>query len=187
MQNYTSIFLILSLLLSTPLICLPAQVMIIRHAEKTARTNELSIKGKERAAALVPYFLETPELIRFGRPAAIYTSLNRQPDSSQLAKDTVTALSESLHLPVRDKFESHEYKKMVDEIKNNPAYTGKLVIICWEHNHIPEIARSFGALQTPSTWSSNVYDRTWVITFQPSGKAIFQNLAQKLMFGDAST
>lgn len=34
----------------------PAQIIIIRHAEKPPEGNQLSIKGMERAAALIPFF-----------------------------------------------------------------------------------------------------------------------------------
>jgi hypothetical protein len=41
-------------------------------------------------------------------------------------------------------------------------------------------------LQTPAKWPGEVFDRTWVITFEPSGRALFQNLPQRLMYGDAA-
>ena len=50
----------------------PAQVIIIRHAEKPPVGDDLTPKGRQRAAALVPYFLETPEVLEYKLPAAIY-------------------------------------------------------------------------------------------------------------------
>lgn len=190
-----SCFLMCGLFAILPLAALPAQVIMIRHAEKNNSdhaekknsNDELSLKGKERAAALVPYFLETPELITFNKPAAIYASIPPKPATSQRSLDTVRPLADLLKIPIRDTFESNDYKRMVEEIKKDPTFTGKTVLICWEHNYIPEIARAFGAFQTPATWPASAFDRTWVITFQPTGKAIFHNLPQKLMYGDSST
>jgi len=36
----------------------PAQVILIRHAEKPEQGHDLSLPGRQRAAALVPYFRE---------------------------------------------------------------------------------------------------------------------------------
>lgn len=199
MRLYILFFLALGSLIINPLEAFPAQIIIIRHAEKNTSNhtgshaekmgnNEgLSLKGKERAAALVPYLLETPELITFNAPAAIYASIPPKPATSQRSLDTVRPLADLLKIAIRDTFESNDYKKMVEEIKKDSALSGKMVLICWEHTYIPEMARAFGAYQTPATWSASSFDRTWIITFQPSGKAIFQNLPQRLMFGDSST
>lgn len=188
MKRYLTIFaFITATFLTYHLDAMPAQVILIRHAEKSPTSNELSLKGRERAAALVPYILETPELIIHGSPAAIYATVPPKPDSSQRAIETVKGLAENLKLTVRNKFESNDYKHMVEEIKSDPALVGKTVLICTEHQVIPEIARAFGAFQTPATWLASAYDRTWLITFQQNNKAQFQNLPQRLMYGDSST
>lgn len=183
------LFFLLSLVIiwTCNLCALPAQIIIIRHAETIPEGDQLSLKGIERAAALVPYILESPEFNAFGSPAAIYAAVSPKPESSQRATQTVKGLADNLKLAVRDKYESDDYKRMVEEIKSNSAFTNKMVLICWDQNVIPEIARAFGALQTPARWYGTAHDRTWVITFQPSGKAIFQNLPQRLMYGDTST
>lgn len=198
MKLFLAFFWIIGSLATASLSALPAQIIIIRHAEKNSATHadkkstasandELSLKGKERAAVFPLYFNETTELISFSTPAAIYASIPPKPATSKNSIDTMRPLADSLKLTIRDTFESNDYKRMVDEIKKDATLTGRTVLICWEHTYIPEIARAFGAFQTPATWPSNAFDRTWIITFQPSGKAVFQNLPQRLMFGDTST
>lgn len=172
---------------SINLYAMPAEIIIIRHAEKASNNGNLSLRGRERAAALVPYFLETTELNSHGTPVAIYASIPPKPESSQRSIDTVKNLSETIKVPIRETYEANDYKKMVDEIKNNPAFTGKLILICWEHHNIPEIARAFGALQSPGFWPASAFDRTWVITFNPAGRPFFKNLPQRLLYGDSST
>lgn len=196
MKIYLFIFFAIATWLNASLSALPAHVIIIRHAEKNTSkghsdkknvNEELSLKGKERAAALPIFLLGAPELTALNSPAAIYASIPPKPAISQSAIETVRPLAEILKISVRDKFESNDYKRMVEEIKNDSLLSGKTVLICWENTYIPEIARAFGAFQTPATWSPSTYDRAWVITFQPSGKPIFQNLPQRLMYGDSST
>lgn len=167
------------------LIAMPSQVMIIRHAEKSLQGNELSIKGKERAASFATYFTETKELLFHGLPVAIYATGSAKDNSFKYVVDTVNPLAYKLKLPIQISFQKDDFKRMVDEIKNEPSYNNRNVLICWEHRAIPDIARAFGALQTPSQWSEQTFDRLWVITFSPTGKAIFQNIPQRLMFGDS--
>jgi len=172
--------------ITTDLKALPAQVIIIRHAEKpaTPEGDSLSTKGRERAAAMVPYFMETKELITNGTPFAIYATSPSKANTSRRSIETVTPLAEKLGLTLKSGFEFDDYKKMVDEIKNDASYHDKTVLICWEHSHIPEIARAFGALQTPGRWLNEVFDRDWVISFSKTGRATFQNIPQRLMYGD---
>src|SRR5580765_3491867 len=65
----------------------PAHVILIRHAEKDAadpKNNGLSLAGKCRAAALVPYLLESPEMKPLGRPAFVFAQL-----AANSAKDSL--------------------------------------------------------------------------------------------------
>jgi hypothetical protein len=54
----------------------PAQVLIIRHAEKGASGKDLSSAGDARAQALVGFFENNPEVTQYGTPAAIYAMSN---------------------------------------------------------------------------------------------------------------
>lgn len=178
-------FLIILLTVGESVQALPAQVLIIRHAEKPPSGDLLSLKGKERAAALVPYFTETKELLSYGAPVAIYAMKPSKEDSSERPIDTVKPLAEALKLTINTNYERDDFKKMVEDISKEITYSNRTVLICWEHYHIPEIARAFKALQSPGRWPNEVFDRVWMITISPTGKATFQNIPQKLMFGDS--
>ena len=178
-----SIFIVLACQLPA----IPAQVLIIRHAEKPSEGNSLSLKGKERAAAYIPFFMETKELLAHGTPTAIYAAQASHDDPSQRSVETVQALADKLKITINTKYGRDDYKAMVDEIKSDPSYKGKMVLISWEHTVIPEIARAFGALQTPSRWQPEVFDRIWKLTFSSiGGKPQFQNTPQRLMYGDSA-
>lgn len=164
----------------------PAQVMIIRHAEKDPKMDSLSTKGRERAAAYVPFFLETKELLTFGTPIAIYAMQPAKADPSERPIQTVTALADALKLTLNRSYERDDYRRMVDEIMSHPAYNGKMVLICWEHTMIPQIARAFKAFQTPNRWQPEIYDRIWQINFGAAGKVTFQNIPQRLLYGDTT-
>lgn len=178
-------FFLMSFFSVTKLLALPAQLMLISQAEKSAQGNDLSLKGKERAAALAPYFTETENLIANGMPVAIYAMAATKASPSLRPMQTVAPLADQLKLTLKNTFERDNYKKMVEEIKSDPALQGKTVLICWEPTLIPEIARAFGALQAPNHWPREVFDRTWLITIASNGRTSFQNLPQRLIYGDS--
>jgi len=163
----------------------PAEVVIIRHAEKPAEGNELSQQGRERAAALAPYFLETAELLEFKPPVAIYAPLPNKEGSSIRSAQTVAPLATMLHLTISEPFHKDQTTQLAQEILNNRRYDGRMVLICWDHKLIPEIAKAFGIQNAPEKWKGEVYDRCWVIKFPAGGNPTFQNLLQRLMFGDS--
>jgi len=162
----------------------PAQVIIIRHGEKPdPEGTELSLKGRERAAALVPYFVSEPDVLEFGTPIAIYAQAQKHEDSSKRSIQTVTPLADALHLKINHSFERDDFKDMVKEINRDEKYEGHTVLICWEHKVIPKIAKEFGAEDAPKKFRK-VYDRTWVLTFKDH-KCTCDDLPQQLMFGDS--
>jgi hypothetical protein len=164
----------------------PAEVIIIRHAEKPATGNELNQKGRERAAALVPYFLETPELLEFKTPVAIYAPLPSHEGSSVRSSETVTPLARALQMRINNSFHKDQIAALAREILTDPRYNGRTVLICWEHKVIPEIAKALGAQTAPDKWHGEAFDRTWIIKYASEGTVGFQDLPQRLLFGDSA-
>ena len=160
----------------------PAQVIIIRHAEKPEKGHDLSPKGRQRAAALVPYFLETPEVTEHKTPVAIYAQKRTEANPSRRPVETVKGLAAALKLDLIE-VANEDYAAMVKEIQGKPEYAGKTVLICWSHSSIPDIAKAFG-VKDPPHWHDSAFDRTWVITFA-DGKASLNDLPQRLMYGDS--
>jgi hypothetical protein len=184
--------IVLTLLLSiVSCLCeaLPAQVILIRHGEKPKEGAHLSLRGQERAAALIPFFMGNPQMLEFGTPVAIYAmSPTKSPEdnTSMRAIETVQGLADALHLQLK-KHHRSEYHAMAEEILNCPDYEGKMVLICWEHTVIPKLAEALNAEGFPKNWPSAIFDRCWMITYGPSEKDTppFQNLPQRLLQGDS--
>src|SRR2546423_1477606 len=140
----------------------PAEVILIRHAEKPPEGNHLSLQGRERAAALVPYVLETPELLTFKTPVAIYAQAPKKDTSSVRSIETVKPLADALKLPIKETYIRDDFRKMVAEVLAGREYEGHTVLICWEHKVIPEMAKEFGVENAPTKWPGSAFDRTWV-------------------------
>lgn len=148
---------------------MPAQVIVIRHGEKDPVTFGLTQQGFERAGALAHYLTQTPELIIFGFPAAIFAArpIHASDDFTTRCIETVTPIATLLNLPVHSPYAPPQEPLLVDLIMNSSRYDGKNILICWHHTAIANLIRAFGYLP-PSAISPvypNRYDLTFIMTF----------------------
>lgn len=173
----------------------PAQVVIIRHAEKPGYSNELSEQGFKRARALPRFFSAEPAVTRYGPPAAIYAAAPKHEDSSIRSIQTVAPLAKSLGLEIRADYTRGQVNKLVRDIMENPAYDGEMVLVCWQHGAIPEIAwelaRYNGSaaavqLSLPQGWPDENFDRAWVLDLNRGKVVSFKDIPQRLLPGDSS-
>lgn len=165
----------------------PAQVLLLRHAEKPAeRSNlHLSQRGRERAQALAS-FLTTNELfLQHGAPAALFAVKVTPRGHGQRPTETLAPLAARLQLPIQTPFASDDHSALAAEILRNPAYEGKTVIICWVHEFLPELARDFGGKPKPKKWDGDRYDRIWLLTLDERRTSL-KSLPQRLLPGDAA-
>lgn len=119
---------------------------------------------------------------RFSTPNHIFAT--EPSKNSKRPLETVLPLATALNLPVNDSVKDDDpgIKKMVNAVLNE--YPGQVVLICWHHGKIPEIAKALGIAKPPK-WDGKVFDRVWQITF-PKGKATLTDLPQELLYGDKS-
>ncbi|HMG36917.1 MAG TPA: hypothetical protein VKM94_23505 [Blastocatellia bacterium] len=181
------------------------KIMLIRHAEKPPNNppphgiNEngdhdkesLTVVGWQRAGALVVFFapsLGEPQNPQISVPSFIYASQTTKGNASDRPQQTVSPLIEKLaqKVSVNFKFARGEESKVAGSAmeKNGP------VLICWDHEHIPDIARhlpisSSNSNPVPSEWPDDRYDLVWVFDLNPSDCGYcFVQVPQLLLSGD---
>ena len=150
----------------TTLESMPAQILLLRHAEKpdSAADLGLSPKGQIRAAALAIYL---PAM--FGRPSHLVAA-SQSKDSNRPAL-TLTPLSDALGIPIDTHFEHDQFKELAHELLGNPHYQDARIALCWRHGEIPDLAR---ALQVPDApiigtrMSSTTSGRLITVSITPS-------------------
>jgi hypothetical protein len=156
----------------------PRVVLIIRHAEKAG--EDLSDRGIQRARRLPDLFVTSARRpVSFPTPDAIF-AVSYAPRCVQ----TVKPLAAKLRLPIQTKFQDNAYG-LAREIRQNPAYTGKTVLVCWSHRAIPQLARALGAGDANSEWDDSVFDRVWQIRYDDVGQVEFSDLPQRVLQYDA--
>ena len=159
----------------------PARVLIIRHAEKpkSEASEELSPEGFERAQALTEIFLRQPELLSHGTPVAYYAAAYVPGKTSNRSQQTIRLLAASYHQAVRSDYEETEFKELAKEIMHEPGFHDKTIMIAWNHDYIPQLARALGA-NAPAYWPEDVFDKIWVIDFHPTKNPTFIETEQNL-------
>ena len=179
---------------------MPTTIMLIRHAEKPTGPppngvdengaddkNSLIVRGWQRAGALAPFF-RTPWVQGISIPAVIYAAgTSEKPmmvDGEDVARSlraeqTVTPLARALSLDVQTQYFVGQEDLLVQAI----ARESGVVLVAWEHKHIPLIAQKLSAA-APDSWpGKDVFDRVWVFEASNGGYT-FLSIAQNLLAGD---
>jgi hypothetical protein len=169
---------------------MPAQIIIIRHAEKYENRAiiHLTPRGLTRAQALSQFFRSDSRVLEFGPPAAIIAQSPTDKKKSVRCLETIEPLSKALGLPVIYQFTYGQAAETVNWLKSQREYDGKNVLICSQHIEIGDFARALGVTDLrPRTWPHETYDRFYLLKFsQADGKLLsFGNLPMRLLFGDS--
>jgi hypothetical protein len=155
----------------------PATILIIRHAEKLFDGDtDLSPAGNARAQLLIKAFV--PPGVRPDLPTPQYIFAAAPSHHSDRSALTVIPLADALHLPIDQNFKDHDYADLAAELLSG-EYAGKVVLICWHHGKIPELAAALGAKPPYDPWPEDQYDRIWRIDYL-NGKATLRDLPYEI-------
>ncbi len=164
----------------------PAQILLIRHAERPDDDSDphLTLRGWERAMALVPFLTQTREFLTNGLPVALFATRITSNDRGHRTQETLAPLARELKLPVQADYRGKDYELLAERLLGDPALRGKTVVVCWVHDSIPELVAALGVRSPPSRWKGSVYDRVFLITLARD-RATLRDLPQRLLFGDS--
>jgi len=169
---------------------MPAQVMIIRHAEKYEDPNRIHLnpRGLTRARALAQFFQSDPRVREYGLPAAIVAQRPSKKKKAVRCQETVAPLARATGQQVITRFAYGEVTALVNWLRAGREWDSKSVLICAEHTDIVHMAKALGVPHVGEVvWPHETYDRVWLIDFSPEDGTVtrFQNIAQRLLFGDS--
>jgi hypothetical protein len=151
----------------------PAQIILIRHGDKPADPDDphLSPAGVARARQLVAFIAGDAAMNKFGPPVAIFATQTTKHDNGQRTQETVAPLAAALKLQVQTPYLGKDYAALAKRILSNPAYAGKTILICWNHEVIPELVAALGVTPEPPKWKGHIFDRVYIISYA-NGKAV---------------
>ncbi len=157
----------------------PKQILLIRHAEKSANKTDpnLSPRGLERAAALPKLFPA-----RFDTPGFIFATAPAKHSNRPI--ETVTPVSRALHVAINSRYTEASFASLARDVLGNPNYANATILISWRHNDLPALATALKATNHPSRWPDTQFDRVWKISYL-ADQATFADLPQRLLPGDS--
>jgi hypothetical protein len=151
--------------------------MIIRHGEKHNGTrergvniegfhtkHELTVRGWQRAGALVPFFSPAggmPEGSPISTPKSILASAATPKSPSLRAQHTVLPLAQALGVQINKSHAEGEEEAAAMAALAAPGP----VLISWHHSHIPILARAIAGpeLGFPQSWPDDRFDVVWIL------------------------
>jgi broad specificity phosphatase PhoE len=167
----------------------PDRIMFIRHAEKPADgengvtadnivdKESLTVRGWQRAGALIAFFCAQPKM----KPTAIFASGIGRGSNSKRPVETVTPLAARLKESAQVIFNTAHLKNDAQPLMNDVLSTGGIVLVCWEHKHIPELAaRLPSTLPSPKIWPDDRFDVVWIFDRTDKGWS-FSQMLQRLL------
>ena len=156
--------------------------------------HSLLPRGWQRSGALAALFDPALGPLQAGlkTPAALLS-----PSYGSSAKtaghrtyQTIQGLSDRLGLAIVSGFAEGSEAQLAASVVS--SYSG-VVLICWEHDHIPAIATSLPTVAgtvIPQPWPGDRFDVIWTFTLVPGSapaQYAFGQIPQQLLSGDAST
>ena len=176
----------LFILMTVPLLGQPAKIIVFRHAEEAENGSKesLSLRGQERAMALVPMLTGTPELIARNTPLLLFATKISKDTTNNHTHETLEPLAAQLRLKINAPHANSDYEALARHILTSAACKDKTILICWTHSCIPGLLAALGVTSETEPWPKGVYDRLLMVTYD-RGTARMVNLPQKLLFGDS--
>jgi hypothetical protein len=198
----------------------PQLIYIIRHGEKPADPplaghgqhppapappfgvddqgiqddHSLLPRGWQRSGALAVLFDPAlgPAQAGLHTPAALLSPSYGAPakTAAHRTHQTIQGLGDRLGVPIVSAFEEGQEPPLAASVVSD--YSG-VVLICWEHDHIPALASSLPAARgtaIPQKWPGDRFDVIWTFTLVPGAattKYTFGQVPQQLLSGDSDT
>ena len=198
----------------------PEVIYIIRHGEKPADPppagpgqsapapdapfgvdyqgnqdpHSLLPRGWRRSGALAVLFDPALGTLQAGlrTPAALLSPSYGNPAKTAAHRtyQTIQGLGDRLGVQIACAFAEGQEPQLAASVVN--GYDG-VVLICWEHDHIPALASSLPAIPgtvIPQTWPGDRFDVIWTFTLVPAAAPVqytFGQIPQQLLSGDTDT
>jgi broad specificity phosphatase PhoE len=169
-------------------------IVIIRHGEKPPPGHGVELHGKhddhslvpqgwQRAGALVTFFWGPRAALP--RPAQLIAPKYASHPSHERTHQTISPLAATLGLTIESPYATGHEKALAEAVL---AERSGVTLICWEHDHLPAIARHIPTppgTDIPKRWPDDRFDVCWCFARDGgSGLYGFSQVPQMLLPGD---
>jgi hypothetical protein len=184
----------------------PQQIYVIRHAEKPGDSTRsdfgvdvdgshdvhaLLPRGWQRSGALAVLFAPAAGPLRAGlrTPTALYSPDYGSPGATRGHRtyQTIEGLADLRGLPINTLCAEDKSAELAEATL---ADTSEVVLICWDHKHIPAIGAALPTMQDTRIpgWPADRFDMIWSFTRRSTTSPAayeFSQVPQRLLAGDS--
>lgn len=156
--------------------------------------HSLLPRGWQRSGALAVLFAPALGAPRAGLqiPATLLSPSYGDPGKTAAHRtyQTIQGVSDRLGLQITSDFAEGQEPQLAASVVS--TYSG-VVLICWEHQHIPALASSLPVIPgavIPQKWPGDRFDVIWTFTLVPGAapaRYTFGQVPQQLLSGDLGT
>ncbi|RWY51206.1 histidine phosphatase family protein [Mucilaginibacter gilvus] len=135
------------------------KVILIRHAEKPLKGDNLTCQGYNRS-------LKLPAVLvgKFGIPAYTYVPSLGVGEVTKHARmfETIVPLAVKYNLTINSARVEKDTAGVAADIKTKAG----TILVAWNHKTIAAIVRALGVKDNNLLWPDDDYDTIWIVTFQ---------------------
>jgi phosphohistidine phosphatase SixA len=147
------------------------KILLMRHAEKPddPLDPKLSVAGSDRAQKLAQYIPET-----FGKPDFLFASMPSK--HSERPYLTLKPLAKAIGMEINKTYADQDYATLAHRLLTEGDFTGKLLVVCWHHEHIPAFAADLRAKPHtyPDSWPGKVFNLILKFDFASGAPSVSQ-------------
>lgn len=135
------------------------KIVLIRHAEKPKKGDNLTCQGLNRSMQLSSLLYA-----RFGVPSSTYIPAMALGDSTKHSRmfQTIIPFAVKYNLALTSKFMENDSAAIAGDILQKKG----TVLVIWEHKRISSIVRALGIKDNGLRWPDDDYDSIWIISFR---------------------
>lgn len=133
------------------------KLVIIRHAEKQDKFENLSCMGLNRSLKLVDLLNK-----KIGVPDYIYVPSvgNGARTSHSRMFQTITPLAVKYNLSINTAFKGTDFDRILKDLDQKSG----TVLFVWDHENIKALAEALGIKKRKLNWNNTDFDSIWIIT-----------------------
>ena len=133
------------------------KIVIIRHAEKPEKGDNLSCQGQNRALALASVLHQ-----KIGLPDYVYVPALDADDATKHSRmfQTASPFAIKYNLTINSKYDAKDSEKVAKNVLKKSG----MVLMVWEHSKIQDLAKQLGAKHVQD-WPDKDFDSIWIIRY----------------------
>ena len=130
--------------------------------------NDASSKSRGKAGVVPAQEIRRAGLHFFRGPQRIKCSLQVRP------------LGDALKMRVDGSYKARDFFALATKLLVDPAFGGKLVVICWTYSELPALAGSLNVRSGdfPESWDELVFNQIFELNYTASGRPKVKKVAQ---------